>query len=161
MTQTSTSPVPKTHIVMSHNSSWRDLTLTSPDPKYHLGQVQNLSSYDHKSTSPVPKKSPCPVPYFILLWPNIDFSCPKSHLVLSHNSSSHDSISYPPVPKSHHVCPIIRHIMIQYQLLLSQKVTLICSIFHQVMTWHQLLLPHLVRSCFIFVKIMFSSNSWC
>jgi hypothetical protein len=130
-------------------------------PKNNLVQSQNSSSYDHKLTSPVPKKSPCSVPYFSLLWPNIDFSCPKSLLVLSHNLSCYDSISYSPVPKHQPVCPIIRHIMTQYQLLLSQKVTFICSIIHLVMPWHQHLLPHLVRSCFIIVKIMFSSNYWC
>ncbi len=101
----------------------------------------------------------CPI--FILLWCNINSSCPKSHLVLSHNSSCYDSISYSPVPKSHPVCPIICHVMAQYQLLLSQKVTFLCSIIHLVMTWYQLLPSDLVRSCFIIVKIMFSSNYWC
>jgi hypothetical protein len=41
--------------------------------------------------------------------------------------------------------------MTQYQLLLTQKATLLCSIIHLVMTLYQLLLPHLVRSCFIIV----------
>ncbi len=86
---------------------------------------------------------------------------PKSHLALSHNLSCYDSISTSPVPKSHLVCPIVRLIMTQYQLLLSQKVNLLCSVIHLVMTLYQLLLPHLVRSCFIIVKIMFSSNYWC
>jgi hypothetical protein len=36
--------------------------------------------------------------------------------------------------KSHPVCPIICHVMTQYQLLLSQKVTFLCSIIHLVMT---------------------------
>ncbi len=134
MTQISTSPVPKKHISMSHNLSQRDPKLTSPVPKNHLVQSQNLSCYDHKSTSPVPKKWPCSVPYFILLWRDIDFSSPKSHLILSHNLSCYDSISTSPVPKSHPVCPIIRHIMTQYQLLLSQKITFLCSIIHLVMT---------------------------
>ncbi len=108
-----------------------------------------------------PTKWPCSVPYFILLWRNFIFSCPKSDLVLSHNPSHYDSISYSPVPKSHPVFPIIRHVMTQYQLLLSQKVTFLCSIIHLAMTWHYLLLPHLVRSYFIIVKITFSSNYWC
>jgi hypothetical protein len=51
--------------------------------------------------------------------------------------------------------------MTQYQLLLSQKITLFCSIIHLVMTLYQLLLPHLVKSYFIIVKIMFSSKYWC
>ncbi len=101
----------------------------------------------------------CPI--FHLLWHNINFSCPKSHLILSHNLSCYDAISYSPVPKSHPVCPIIRHVMTQYQLLLSQKVTFLCSIIHLVMTWYQLLLSNLVRSYFIIVKIMISSNYWC
>jgi hypothetical protein len=160
MTQISTSPVPKKHIIMSHNSSWRDSKSTSPVPKNHLVQSQSLSCYDHKSTS-LDKKWPCSIPYFISLWRNMDFSCPKSHLALSHNLSCYDSISYSSVPKSHPVCPTIRHIMTQYQLLLSQKVTFLCSIIHLAMTWYQLLLSDLVRSCFIIVKIMFSSNYWC
>ncbi len=154
MTWISTSPVPKKHIVMSHNSSQRDSKLTSPVPKNHLVQSQNSSRYDHKSTSSVPKND-LVLSHISFLWRNINFSCPKSHLVLSHNLSRYDLISYSPVPKSHPVCPIICHIMTQYQLLLSQKVTFLCSIIHLVMTWYQLLLPHLVRSCFIVVKIMF------
>jgi hypothetical protein len=101
MTQISTSPVPKKHIVMSHNSSRRDSKLTSPVPK-NLVQSQNLSCYDHKSTSPVP----------------------KSDLVLSHISSRCDVILTSPVPKVTLFCPIICLIMIQYHILLSQKVTL-------------------------------------
>ncbi len=51
MTQISTSPVPKKHIVMFHNSSQRDSKSTSPVPKNHLVQSQNSSRYDHKSTT--------------------------------------------------------------------------------------------------------------
>jgi hypothetical protein len=106
MTQISTSPVPKKHIIMSHNSSQRDPKLTSPKltspvPKNHLVQSQNLSCYDHKSTSPVP----------------------KSDLVLFHISLCHDVILTSPVPKVTLFCPIIRLVMTQHQLLLSQKVT--------------------------------------
>ncbi len=70
MTQISTSPVPKKHIVMSHNSSQRDLKLTSPVPKNHLVQSQNLSCHDHKSTSPVPKKVTlfCPIFYLVMMY---------------------------------------------------------------------------------------------
>ncbi len=102
MTQISTYPVSKKHIVLSHNSSQRDSKLISPVPKNHLIQSQNSSSYDHKSTSPVP----------------------KSDLVLSHISSRYDVISTSPVPKVTLLCPIIRLIMTQYHILLSQKVTL-------------------------------------
>jgi hypothetical protein len=59
---------PKKHIVLSYNSSQRNQKLTSPVPKNHFIQSQNLSCYDHKSTSPVP----------------------KSDLVLSHISSHYD-----------------------------------------------------------------------
>jgi hypothetical protein len=76
MTQISTSPVPKKHIVMSHNLSQRNPKLASPVPKNHLIQSQNSSRYDHKSTSPVP----------------------KSDLVLSHISSHYDVILTSPVP---------------------------------------------------------------
>jgi hypothetical protein len=102
MTQISTSPVPQKHIVMSHNSPWRDPKSTSPVPKHHLVQSQNSSGYDHKSTSPVP----------------------KSDLALSHISSLYDSISTSPVPKDTSSCSIICLVMTQYQLLLSPKVTL-------------------------------------
>ncbi len=102
MTQISTSPVPQKHIVMSHNLSRRDPKSTSPVPKNHLIQSQNLSCYNHKSTSPVP----------------------KSDLVLSHISSHYDIILTSSVPKVTLFCPIIHLGMTQYQLLLSQKVTL-------------------------------------
>jgi hypothetical protein len=102
MTQISTSPVPKKHIVMSHNLSQRDPKLTSPVPKSHIIMSQNSSCYDHESTSPVP----------------------KSDLVLSHISSRYDVISTSPVPKTTLFCPIIRLVMTQYHVLLSQKVTL-------------------------------------
>ena len=38
------------------------------------------------------------------------------------------------IPKSDLICPIIRLVMSQYQLLLSQKVTSLCPIIHLVMT---------------------------
>ncbi len=144
-------------------------------PIIYLKETQNRLLLSQKSPCSVPKfvllwpwvNFSCPknwprsVPYFISLWHNINFSCSKSHLVLSHNSSRYDSISYSLVPKSHPVCPIICHVMTQYQLLLSQKITFLCSIIHLVMTWYQFLLSNLVRSCFIIVKIMFSPNYWC
>ncbi len=102
MTQISTSPVPKKHIIMSHSSSQRDQKLTSLVPKNHLVQSQNLSCLDHKSTSLVP----------------------KSDLILSHISSCYDVISSSPVPKVIWFCPIVRLIMTQHHILLSQKVTL-------------------------------------
>jgi hypothetical protein len=102
MTQISTSPVPKKHIIMSHNSARRDPKSTSPVPKNHLVQSQNLSCHDHKSTSPVP----------------------KSDLVLSHILSCYDVILSSPVPKMTWFCPIVCLITTQHQLLLSQKVTL-------------------------------------
>ncbi len=158
MTQISTSPVPKKHIVMSH---------------IHLEETQNRLLLSQKITSFSPKiclvmtisqhllsqivTSFCPIFHLVMIC-NIDFSCLKSHLVLSYNLSYYDLISYSPVPKSHPVCPIIHHVMIQYQLLLSP---FFCSIIHLVMTWYQLLLSYLVRSCFIIFKIMFSSNYWC
>ncbi len=160
LTQITTSPVPKKYIIMSHNSSWRDPKLSSPVPKITLFSHKNLSCHDHKSTSPVPKKWPCSVSYFILLWCNFVFSFPKSDMVLSYNLSHYDSTSTSFVPKSHLVCAIICHVLTQYQLLMSQKVTFLCSIIHLVMIWHHLLLPHLVRLYFIIVKIMFSSNYW-
>ncbi len=49
---------------------------------------------------------------------------PKSHLVMSNISSCYDSILTSPVSKVTSFCPIIRLVMTQYQLLLSQKVTL-------------------------------------
>ncbi len=84
-TQISSSPVPKKHIVMSHNSSQRDPKLTSPVPKNHLVQSQNPACYDHKSTSPVP----------------------KSDLILSHILSCYDVILSSLVPKVTWFCPII------------------------------------------------------
>ncbi len=102
MTQISTSPVPKKHIIMSHNSSQRDSKLTSPVQKNHLVQSKNSSCYDHMSTSPVP----------------------KSDLVMSHISSCYDVILISPVPTVTLLCPIICLVMIQYHILLSQKVTL-------------------------------------
>ncbi len=102
MTQISTSPVPNKHIVMSNNLSRRDPKSTSPVPKNHLIQSHNVSCYDHKSTSPVP----------------------NSDLVLSHISSCYDVISTSPVPKTTLICPIIRLVVTQYHILLSQKVTL-------------------------------------
>ncbi len=102
MTQISTSPVPKKHIVMSNNLSQRDLKSTCPVPKNHLVQSQNSSCYDHKSTSPVP----------------------KNDLVLSHILSHYDVISTSPVPKTTLFCSIICLVMTQYHILLSQKVTL-------------------------------------
>ena len=119
MTQISTSPVPKKHIVMSHNSSQRNPKLTSPVPKKPRSVPKFVSLWPYNFSCP--KKWTCSVPYFILLWPNIDFSCPKCHLVLSHNLSCYDSLSTYPVLKSHPVFPIICLIMTQYQLLLSQK----------------------------------------
>ncbi len=102
VTQISTSPVPKNHIIMSHNSSQRGPKSTSPVPKNHLVQSQNLSCHDHKSTSPVP----------------------KSDLVLSHILSCYDVILSSPDPKVTWFCPIVQLILTQHQLLLSQKVTL-------------------------------------
>jgi hypothetical protein len=152
----STSPVPKSHIVMSHNSSCYDPNINLSCPKKHMVMSHNSSQIDSKLTYPVPKitsfspkiclvmtisqlllsqkvTSFCPI-FHLVVTCNIDFSCPKSHLVLSHNSSCYDFISYSPVPKSHPVCLIICHVMTQYQLLLSQKVTFLCSIIHLVMT---------------------------
>ncbi len=97
MTQISTSPVPKSHIDMSHYLSQRDPKLTSPVPRNHLVQSQNLSRYDHKSTSPVP----------------------KSDLVLSHILSCYDVISTSPVQKTTLFCPIICLVLTQYHILLS------------------------------------------
>ena len=124
MTKISTSPVPKKHIVMSHNLSQKDLKLTSPSPQNHLIQSQNLSCYDHKSTSPVPKSD--------LVLSHI--SSRYDVIVLFHNLSCYDSILTSPVPKSCPVCPINHHVKTQYQLLLSQKATFLCSIIHLVMT---------------------------
>jgi hypothetical protein len=120
----STSSVPKSHIVMSHKSSCYDpninfschqkthcyvplfiskrLKINFSCPKNHLVQSQNLSCYDHKSTSPVP----------------------NSDLVLSHISFCYDVIPTSPVPKVTSCCPIVCLVMTQYQLLLSQNVTL-------------------------------------
>ncbi len=162
MTQISLSPVPKKHIVMSHNSSWRDSKSTSPVPKKITSISPKICLVMTISQLLLSQKVTlfCPI-FHLAMTCNIDFSCPKSHLVLSHNLSCYDLISYSPVPKSHPVCPIIRHVMTQYQLLLSQKVTFLCSIIHFVTTWYQLLLSDQVRSCFIIVKIMCSSNYWC
>ncbi len=102
MTQISTSPVPKKHIAMSHNSTWRDPKSTSPVPKNHLVQSKNMSSYDHESTSPVP----------------------KSHLILSHILPCYEPILTSPVPKITSFCPIICLNMTQYHILLSQNITL-------------------------------------
>ena len=102
MIQISTSPVPKKHIVMSHNSSQRNPKSTSPVPKNHLVQSQNLSCHDYKSTSPVP----------------------KSDLVLSHILSCYDVTLSSPVPKVTSFCPIICLVITQHPLLLSPKVTL-------------------------------------
>ncbi len=118
MTQISTSPVPKKHIIMSHNLSWRDPKLTSPVPKNQLIQSQNLSCYDHKSTSPVP----------------------KSYLLLSHITYCYDLISTSPVPKVTSFCPIICLVMTQCQLLLSQIVTLF-------VLWFVTLWPNINFSC--------------
>jgi hypothetical protein len=90
----------KTHCYVP-NSSQRDPKSTSPVPKHHLVQSQNSSCHDHKSTSPVP----------------------KSDLILSHILSCYDLILSSPVPKVTWFCLIIRLIMTQHQLLLSQKVT--------------------------------------
>ncbi len=105
MTQISNSPVPKKHIVMSHNSSQRDPKLTSLIQKNHLVQSQNLSCHDHESTSPVP----------------------KSDLGMFHISPLYDLMSFPPVPKVTLSCSIIHLVETHYQLLLSQKVTLFSS----------------------------------
>ncbi len=122
MTQISTSIVPKKHIVMSHDSSQKDLKLTSPVPKITLFSPK-ICLIMTKSQLLLSQKVTLFCPIFILLWCNFVFSCPKKHLVLSNNLSRCDSISYSPVPKIHLVCPIIRHVLTQYQLLLSQKVT--------------------------------------
>ncbi len=101
-TQILISPVPKKHIILSHNSSWRDQKSTSPIPKNHLVQSRNSSCYDNKSTSPVP----------------------NNDLVLSHISPLYDLVSSSPVPKVTFSCSIIQLVMTQYHILLSQKVTL-------------------------------------
>ena len=153
----STSLVPKSHIVMSHNSSRYDPNIIFSCPQNNtllcsiilLKETQNQLLLSQKITSFSPKiclvmtisqlllsrkvTSFCPI-FHLVMTCNIDFSCPKSHLVLSHNLSHYDLISYSPVPKSHPVCPIICHVLTQYQLLLSQKVTFPCSIIHLVMT---------------------------
>ncbi len=101
MTQISTSLVPPKHIVLSHNSSWRDQKSTSP-VQQKITLFSPKSGHDHKSTSPVPKKD----------------------LVLSHISSLYDLESTPPVPEVTLSCSIIGLVMTQYHILLSQKVIL-------------------------------------
>ncbi len=61
----SPSSIPKSNLVLSHNSSCDDPISTSPVPKSHIGMSHNSSCYDPISTSPVP----------------------KSHIVMSHYSS--------------------------------------------------------------------------
>ncbi len=102
MTQISTSPVPKNTLLcpIIHLEETQNGLLLSQ--KNHLVQSKNLSRYDHKST----------------------FSVPNSDLVLSHISSCYDVISTSPVTKVTLFCPIIRLVMTQYHILLSQKVTL-------------------------------------
>ncbi len=102
MIQNRLSPLPKKHLIQSPNSSRYDLILNSPVPKNHPVQSQNSSCYDYKSTSPVL----------------------KSHLIMSNISSCYDSVLTSSVPKVTSFCPIICLVMTQYQLLLSQKVTL-------------------------------------
>ncbi len=102
MTQISTPPVPKKHTMLCpiiHLKGTQNWILLSQ--KITLFSPKNPSRHEHKSTSPVP----------------------KSDLVLSHISSCYDVISISPVPKVTLFCPIIRLIMTQHQLLLSQKVS--------------------------------------
>ncbi len=61
----SPSSIPKSDLVLSHNSSCDDPISTSPVPKSHIVMFYNSSCYDPISTPPVP----------------------KSHIVMSHNSS--------------------------------------------------------------------------
>ena len=136
----SSSIIPISDLVLSHNSSRDVPTSTSPVPKSHIILSHISSCYD----------------------PNINFFCPKkTRIVMSHNSSWRDPKSTSPVPKINLFSPKICLVMTISQLLLSQKVILFCPIFHLLMTLYQLLLPHLVRSYFIIVKVMFSSNYWC
>ncbi len=127
----STSSVPKSHIDMSHISSCYDQNINFSCPKktscpiIYLKETQNRLLLSQKIILFSPKfrlvmtisqlllsqKVTFSVPYVILLWRNIGFSCPKSHLVLSHDLSFYDSISYSSVSKSHPVSPMIRHIM--------------------------------------------------
>jgi hypothetical protein len=107
----SSSIIPKSDLVLSHNSS-RDVPIsTSPVPKSHIVMSHNSSCYD----------------------PNINFSCPKKTHCYVPNSSRKDPKSTSPVPKITLFSTKIRPVMTISQLLLSQKVTLFCPIFYLVM----------------------------
>ncbi len=97
----SPSSIPKSDLVLSHNSSCDVPISTSPVPKSHIVMSHNLSCYDSNINFSCPKKSPFSVRKFILTQPNISTSSvPKCHLVLSHNLPCNDPISTSPVPKS-------------------------------------------------------------
>jgi hypothetical protein len=120
----STPLVLKSHIVMSHNSSRYDPNINFSCPKKHIIMSHNLSWRDLKSTSPVPKNQLVQSQNL----PSYDHKStspvPKSHLVLSHISSCYDPILTSPVPKVASFSPIICLVMTQYHILLSQNITM-------------------------------------
>ncbi len=77
---------------------------------------------------------------------NIIFHYPESVLVLSHNSSRDVPISTSPVPKSHIVMSHKSSLWPKYQLLLSQKNTLLCPIIHLEETPNRPLLSQKITS---------------
>jgi hypothetical protein len=99
MTQISTSPVPKKHIVMSHNSSWRDPKLTFPSQ--HITLVRTKICLVMTISQ-------------LLLSKKVTLFCPIFHLVMT----QYQLILSQKVTL---FCPIIFLVMTQYQLLLSQK----------------------------------------
>ncbi len=129
----STSPVPKSHIIMSHNSSDYNKKLPSPVPKKHLIQSPNLSWYDLISNCPVP----------------------KHHLVKSKKCIFMTISQLLLFPKVNLFCPIFHLVMAQCQLLLSQKVTTFCPIICLVMTLYQLLISQKVT-----LFVLFYISSW-
>ncbi len=142
----SSSILPKSDLVLSHNSSVmsqyqlllsQKVTFlcpiihlvmtqisTSPVPKKHIVMFHNSSWRDPKLTSLVPQNHLIQSKNSSSYDHKSTSPVPKSDLILSHISSLYDSISTSSVPKVSLSCSIIRLVMTQYQLLLYQQVTL-------------------------------------